>query len=133
MFAALGAFAVNFTPADVVILVVVGVLGFFMRRYGYPVAPLVVGLILGPMFEAQLRRALSISQGDPLTLVSSTFAVVVYVSLMVLMALSVWLKRRERRLEETLVADEARGGRLAPVRTGATGRGDERTTDKENP
>mgnify|MGYP006199235837 CR=1 FL=1 len=129
MFAALGAFAVNFTPADVVILVVVGLLGFFMRRYGYPVAPLVVGLILGPMFEAQLRRALAISQGDPLTLVSSTFAVVVYASLVVLMALSVWLKRRESRLEETLGVDEARD-HPDPVGAAAGARDHERPSDR---
>ena len=48
-----------------------GVLGFLMRRFDYPVAPVVVGLILGPVAEAQLRRALQISLGDPLVLVQS--------------------------------------------------------------
>jgi len=42
-----------------------------MRLHGYPIAPVVVGLILGPMAEQQLRRALSISQGDWTTLVST--------------------------------------------------------------
>ncbi|HLV04108.1 tripartite tricarboxylate transporter permease [uncultured Georgenia sp.] len=105
-FAALGAFAVNFTPADVVILLLIGLLGFFMRRYGYPVAPMVIGLILGPMFEAQLRRALSISQGDPVALVQSPFALVVYVALVAIFLLSALLKRRQRRLEE-VVGEEA--------------------------
>jgi putative tricarboxylic transport membrane protein len=54
------------------------------------------------MFEAQLRRSLSISQGDLLTLVESPFAVFVYASLAVVMAASLWLKRREQALEETL-------------------------------
>ena len=48
-----------------------GVMGFLMRRYDYPIAPVVVGLILGPIAESQLRRAMSISLGDPLTLVQS--------------------------------------------------------------
>lgn len=39
-----------------------------MRRYDYPIAPTVVGLILGPMADSQLRRALQISQGDPMIL-----------------------------------------------------------------
>ena len=43
----------------------IGLLGFVMRRFGFPVAPAVIGLILGPLAEAQFRRALSISQGDP--------------------------------------------------------------------
>jgi putative tricarboxylic transport membrane protein len=101
-FAAMGAFAVNFIAADVMILLVIGVIGFFMRRYGYPIAPMVVAMILGPMFEAQLRRSLSISQGDVLTLVESPFAVFVYVSLAVVMAASLWLKRREQVFEEAL-------------------------------
>ena len=41
--------------------VVFGLLGFLMRRFDYPIAPVVVGLILGPVAENQLRRALSIS------------------------------------------------------------------------
>jgi putative tricarboxylic transport membrane protein len=52
-------------------LVAFGLLGFLMRRYDYPIAPVIVGLILGPMAEAQLRRALAISLGDPLVLVES--------------------------------------------------------------
>ena len=42
-----------------------GLLGFIMRRWGFPVAPAVIGLILGPLAESQFRRALAISQGDP--------------------------------------------------------------------
>jgi putative tricarboxylic transport membrane protein len=42
-----------------------------MRRYDSPLAPAVVGLILGPVAESQLRRALQISLGDPLVLVQS--------------------------------------------------------------
>jgi len=52
-------------------LLIFGVMGYLMRLYGYPIAPVVVGLILGPMAEQQLRRALSISQGDVMTLVST--------------------------------------------------------------
>ena len=80
-------------------MVAIGVVGFLMRRYGYPVAPMVIGLILGPMFEAQLRRALSISQGDPVALVRSPFAMVVYGALIAIFVLSAWLKRRQQRLE----------------------------------
>ncbi len=94
-FAALGAFSVNFTIFDVGVLLVVGILGFFMRRYGYPVAPMVVGLILGPIFENQLRRALAISQGDATTLISSPIAVTIYLVLIVIVVLSAWLKRRQ--------------------------------------
>jgi putative tricarboxylic transport membrane protein len=46
-------------------------MGFLMRRFDYPIAPVVIGLILGPIAEAQLRRALSISLGDPMILLQS--------------------------------------------------------------
>jgi putative tricarboxylic transport membrane protein len=45
-----------------------------MRRFDYPIAPAVVGLILGPVAESQLRRALQISLGDPMALVQSPIA-----------------------------------------------------------
>jgi putative tricarboxylic transport membrane protein len=52
-------------------LAVFGVMGFLMRRFDFPIAPVVVGLILGPVAEAQLRRAMQISLGDPLVLLQS--------------------------------------------------------------
>ena len=55
-FAAMGAFAVNFTPADVIVLVVIGVLGFFMRRYGYPIAP--PPWFVRPVLKLMLKRYL---------------------------------------------------------------------------
>lgn len=43
-------------------------MGFFMRKFDYPITPANVGLILGPMADSQLRRALQMSQGDPMIL-----------------------------------------------------------------
>ncbi|HEX2135986.1 MAG TPA: tripartite tricarboxylate transporter permease [Microvirga sp.] len=71
VFAAMGTIAANPSPVELVMLAVFGVLGFLMRRFDYPIAPAVVGLILGPVAESQLRRALQISLGDPLALVQS--------------------------------------------------------------
>jgi putative tricarboxylic transport membrane protein len=71
VFAAMGTVAANPSAVELMMLLVFGVLGYLMRRYDYPIAPIVVGLILGPMAEAQLRRALSISLGDPLVLVQN--------------------------------------------------------------
>jgi putative tricarboxylic transport membrane protein len=65
VFATLGAFSLHQSVVDLVTLYVFGLLGFGMRRWGFPVAPAVIGLILGPLAETQFRRALSISQGDP--------------------------------------------------------------------
>ena len=66
VFAAMGTIAANPSIVELMILVAFGTIGFLMRRYDYPVAPAVVGLILGPMADVQLRRALQISLGDPM-------------------------------------------------------------------
>ena len=65
VFATMGAYSLHQSVVDLVILYVFGLLGYGMRRWGFPVAPAVIGLILGPLAETQLRRALAISQGDP--------------------------------------------------------------------
>jgi putative tricarboxylic transport membrane protein len=74
LFATLGTIGVNPSPVELSMLMIFGVMGYLMRLHGYPIAPVVVGLILGPMAEQQLRRALAISQGDWTTLVSTPVA-----------------------------------------------------------
>jgi putative tricarboxylic transport membrane protein len=74
VFAVLGAFAATGSTADVVIMLVIGVVGYLMRVYDFPVAPVLVGMILGPLSEQQLRRALAISQGDPSVFVTRPIA-----------------------------------------------------------
>jgi putative tricarboxylic transport membrane protein len=74
VFATMGTIAAKPSAVELTMLVTFGVMGFIMRRFDFPVAPVVVGLILGPVAEAQLRRALQISLGDPLVLVQSPMA-----------------------------------------------------------
>jgi len=74
LFATLGTIGANPSVFELGMLLAFGVLGYIMRIFGYPIAPTVVGLILGPLAEQQLRRALSISQGDVTTLVMSPIA-----------------------------------------------------------
>ncbi len=71
VFATMGTIAANPSPVELIMLTVFGLMGFLMRRFDYPIAPVVVGLILGPVAESQLRRALSISLGDPMVLLQS--------------------------------------------------------------
>ncbi|HYD31011.1 MAG TPA: tripartite tricarboxylate transporter permease, partial [Azospirillaceae bacterium] len=64
VFATLGVYTLNNSVIDLVLLYLIGVLGFALRLFNIPVAPVIIGLILGPLAEQQFRRALSISQGD---------------------------------------------------------------------
>ncbi len=64
VFATLGVYSHANSIVDVLIMYAIGALGFLMRRYDFPVGPTVLAVILGPLMEAQFRRAVSISQGD---------------------------------------------------------------------
>ncbi|RZU32406.1 tripartite tricarboxylate transporter permease [Blastococcus saxobsidens] len=77
-FSALGAYAVNASPFDLFLLLAIGGLGFMMRRYGLPVLPAIIGVILGPFAEERLRTALQISNGDLGGLITP-FSTVIYV------------------------------------------------------
>ncbi len=62
---ALGTFTVRGSIIEVGIMLVCGVLGFFMRRYGMSPAALVIALVLGPLAEETLRQTMIVSGGDP--------------------------------------------------------------------
>lgn len=85
-FATLGVYSLANSVVDVLVMYAIGVIGFLMRRYDFPVGPTVLGVILMPLAEAQFRRAMSISQGDlsvfvtrPLSLTLLLLAVVALV------------------------------------------------------
>ncbi len=77
-FALLGAYAINTSVFDVQVAIVIGLVGFFFRRFGMPITPLILGLILGPNLELQFRRALQISAGDYSTLIASPLSKILY-------------------------------------------------------
>jgi putative tricarboxylic transport membrane protein len=89
-----GVYGLNRSVDDLVILYLLGLVGFVMRRYGFPVAPCIIGLILGPLAEEQLRRALSISQGDPSVLVTHPISLGFLVAAVLVLALPAVLARR---------------------------------------
>ena len=63
IFATVGVYGMRQSSFDLVLLYAIGLVGVVMRRYDFPTAPVVVGMILGPLAEAQLRNALSIGEG----------------------------------------------------------------------
>ncbi|MPY99598.1 MAG: hypothetical protein GEU97_16670 [Actinophytocola sp.] len=99
-FASIGAYAVSGSVADLIVLLVIGVIGFLMRRFGLPALPVVIGVILGPSAELQMRRALQITDGDLGGLVNTGFSVTVYAIIAVILAwpllrrLLPWPRRR---------------------------------------
>jgi putative tricarboxylic transport membrane protein len=96
VFATLGAYSLHQSWIDLVTLYVFGLLGFVMRRFDIPVAPAVIGLILGPLAETQFRRALSISQGDPMVFLTQPISAA-FLAVTALLVIVPWAVRRYGR------------------------------------
>jgi putative tricarboxylic transport membrane protein len=95
VFATLGTLATGGGVADLVILYVIGLLGVLMAMADVPVAPAIVGLILGPLFETQLSRTLLISGGDWSALFDTTLSICLWiVAAIALVAPFVWQRVR---------------------------------------
>ena len=97
-----GAFAMRGNVFDVYCTLFFGILGYVMMRYDYPLSPILLALILGPMAEANLRRALVISNGDFNILFSRPIAV----GLMILAVISLVLAIRGHKKVEAKLAEQ---------------------------
>ena len=97
IFATVGVYGMRQSAFDLVLLYAIGLLGVVMRRYSFPTAPVVVGMILGPLAEAQMRNALSIGEGHWGVFVQrpmSLFLLIVVLTVLMLPRVVAWLKRR---------------------------------------
>jgi TctA family transporter len=103
VFSAIGVYTVNNSVVDLYSLAVFGMLGYLVYKIGCEPAPLLLGFILGPMLEEQLRRAMIVSRGDPMIFVErpiSAGLLVLSVILLALTALPLIAKKREEVFEE---------------------------------
>jgi len=104
VFATMGVYGMRQSPFDVFLLWVIGLLGFVMRRFGFPTAPVIVGMILGPLAEEQMRRSLSISQGSwSIFVTHGISALLLAITLVVLLAPFIvgQIKKRKQPLGAT--------------------------------
>lgn len=92
VFCALGIYASSSSTADLVVLLVIGLLAFLMRTFDYPLAPLIIGMVLGPLAEYSLRDALQSADGRVSALVDGPIAITLYVLLLGAIVLTVRAK-----------------------------------------
>jgi putative tricarboxylic transport membrane protein len=91
-----GAYTLGNSLFDVLVAVIFGVVGYFMRKYNYPGAPLVLGIILGPMAEDNLNRALLTAHNDWSVLVTRPISLTFLILSVVSMATALYAARPER-------------------------------------
>jgi putative tricarboxylic transport membrane protein len=87
IFATVGAYGMRQSAFDLVLLYVIGVLGVVMRRFDFPTAPVVVGMILGPLAEAQLRNAMSIGEGSAAVFFQRPMSLVLFLVIVAVLVL----------------------------------------------
>jgi putative tricarboxylic transport membrane protein len=76
MFCIIGVFCSSNAAFDVFVMTLFGVLGYLFRKFGYEPAPLVLAFVLGPMMENNLRKALTLSQGNFMTFIEKPISAV---------------------------------------------------------
>jgi putative tricarboxylic transport membrane protein len=94
VFATVGAYGMRQSAFDLVLLYAIGVLGLVMRRFSFPTAPVVVGMILGPLAEAQMRNALSIGEGSWLVFLQRPMSLAILLVIAAVLLLPRLLKSR---------------------------------------
>lgn len=84
---AVGVYAVHATTFDLLLMTALGVAGYLLRKQGVPMAPLILGFVLGDMMEQNLRRALSITNGDAVILVESPISIGLWIGALTMVLL----------------------------------------------
>jgi putative tricarboxylic transport membrane protein len=104
LFCCVGVYSINNSSFDVYLTVLFGVLGYFCTKLECEPAPLILGFILGPMMEENLRRALLLSRGDPVVLltkpISAGFLIAAIILLGIILAPAIRRKREEVFVED---------------------------------
>ena len=93
----IGVYSIVSNPHELYMIVGLGVFGWFLRKLDFSLAPVILGFVLGKLFEDNLRRALSISGGDWNVLLSTTNAIVLYILAIGIVIVPLILGRRRRR------------------------------------
>ena len=92
-----GVYAVHATTFDLILMTGLGFAAYLLRKQGIPMAPLILGFVLGDMMEQNLRRALSISNGDASILVGSPISIGLWTAAALMLAVPALMRLRSRR------------------------------------
>ncbi|MDR6887363.1 MULTISPECIES: tripartite tricarboxylate transporter permease [Variovorax] len=104
IFATVGAYGMRQSAFDLFLLYGIGLLGVVMRRFDFPTAPVVVGMILGPLAEAQLRNAMSIGEGSASVFFQRPMSIALVVIIVAVLVLPRVAKRMSDRKLARLAA-----------------------------
>ena len=99
-----GVYAVHATTFDLVLMTALGFAAYLLRKQGVPMAPLILGFVLGDMMEQNLRRALSISNGDASILVGSPISIGLWTAAALMLVVPLVMRTLQKRRSAEVTA-----------------------------
>ena len=96
-FCIIGAYSLNYSKYDVLVMIVFGVLGYLLKKFRYQAAPLIMGFVLGDLLEKSLRQSLLMSSGDPSIFVTRPISLSCLVIAVLLVLSPILLRKRSWR------------------------------------
>jgi len=106
LFSVIGAYSIRFMLFDVWVALIFGVVGYLMRKFGFPIAPMVLASVLAQMLETSLQQSLLISQGSPLIFFTRPISLVFMILAVLSIVRGIWVQVRSRAPEIALEEDE---------------------------
>jgi putative tricarboxylic transport membrane protein len=97
LFCCIGVYSLNRETADIIILMVLAVVGYALVKFDFEPAPLTLGFVLGKMMEENLRQALIISRGDPMTFIERPVSAILLAVAALMLLLAIVPKIRQGR------------------------------------
>jgi putative tricarboxylic transport membrane protein len=97
LFCVIGCYSLNNSSEEVLIMIIFGIIGYFMKKFDYEGAPLILALVLSPMMENSLRQSLLVSQGDFFIFITRPISAILLLMTLILVVspLLPWLKSRK--------------------------------------
>ena len=85
-----GSFAINNSLSSIIVMLEMGLLGYILQRGNYPISPIILGMILGPMLERNLLSSLIKCEGNPLAFVERPVSMVLAICFTIVIAVQVY-------------------------------------------
>ena len=101
-----GTYSIRFLMFDVWVMFIFGIIGYFMRKLGYPIAPMVLATVLAQMLETSLQQALLISQGSPLVFITRPISAVFMGLALLSIVRGAWVQIKSHAPEVAIEEDE---------------------------
>lgn len=109
MFICIGTYSVNNSSFEVWLVVFFGFLGYAMRIFDFPAAPLLLGFVLGPMMEEHFRRAMLLSRGNFSTFIDRPISATVMALTAMLLVWGIWSAMKQRKIARSALGSEQSG------------------------